>query len=94
MVLVHSLVLLGMQNNFDLCLQHMPGVNSGIAEPSLGLTMMNCDGLHQIQTSTWHLQSHLHTNNNTHWASTANVIKGEDPYGHMFTPQLELYWLL
>ena len=21
------------------------------------------------QTSTWHLQSHLHTNNNTHWAS-------------------------
>ena len=32
MVVVHSLVLFSMQNNFDLCLQHIPGVNNGIAD--------------------------------------------------------------
>ena len=31
MVLVHSLVMFGMQNNFDLCLQHISGVENGIA---------------------------------------------------------------
>ena len=31
MVLVHSLVLFGMENNFDLHLQHIPGVKHGIA---------------------------------------------------------------
>ena len=32
MVRVHSLVLFGMQNNFDLQLQHIPGVNNSIAD--------------------------------------------------------------
>ena len=32
MVLVCSLAMFGMQNNFDLCLQHIPGVNNGIAD--------------------------------------------------------------
>ena len=31
MVLVCSLFLFGMQNNFDLCLQHIPRANNGIA---------------------------------------------------------------
>ena len=31
-VLVHSLAMFGMQNNFDLCLQHIPRVNNGIAD--------------------------------------------------------------
>ena len=31
MVLVCSLVLFSMQNNFDLCLQHIPGANNSIA---------------------------------------------------------------
>ena len=30
-VLVYLLAMFGMQNNFDLCLQHIPGVNNGIA---------------------------------------------------------------
>ena len=32
MVLVHSLAMFGMQNNFDLHLQHIPEVNNGIAD--------------------------------------------------------------
>ena len=32
MVLVHSLILFSMQNNFNLCLQHIPRVNNGIAD--------------------------------------------------------------
>ena len=32
MVLVQSLVMFGMQNNFDLCLQHIPGVDNSIAD--------------------------------------------------------------
>ena len=32
MVLVHSLAMFGMQNNFVLCLQHIPRVNNGIAD--------------------------------------------------------------
>ena len=32
MVLVCSLVMLGMQNNFNLHLQHIPGVKNGIAD--------------------------------------------------------------
>ena len=41
MVLVHSLVMFGMQNNFDLCLQHIPGVDNGIAD---ALFRFNYDG--------------------------------------------------
>ena len=32
MVLVCSLAMFGMQHNFDLHLQHIPGVNNGIAD--------------------------------------------------------------
>ena len=32
MVLVHSLAIFGMQHNFNLCLQHIPRVNNGIAD--------------------------------------------------------------
>ena len=32
MVLVCSLVMFGMQNNFELYLQHIPGVVNGIAD--------------------------------------------------------------
>ena len=32
MVLVCSLVLFGVQNNFDLCLQHITRVNNSIAD--------------------------------------------------------------
>ena len=32
MVLVCSLAMFGMQNNFDLHLQHIPGVDNGIAD--------------------------------------------------------------
>ena len=32
MVLVHSLAMFGMQNNFDLCLQHITRVDNGIVD--------------------------------------------------------------
>ena len=32
MVLVHSLAMFGMQHTFNLRLQHIPGVNNGIAD--------------------------------------------------------------
>ena len=40
MVLVHSLVMLGIQNNFNLHLQHIPRVNNGIAD---ALSRFNSD---------------------------------------------------
>ena len=45
MVLVCSLVLFGMQNNFNLHLQHIPGVNNGIADT---LSRFNNDEFWQL----------------------------------------------
>ena len=45
MVLVCTLVMFGMQNNFNLCLQHIPGVNNGIADV---LSRFNNDFLWQL----------------------------------------------
>ena len=45
MVLVHSLVLFGMQNNFDLYLQHIPRVNNGRAN---ALSRFNNDEFWQL----------------------------------------------
>ena len=45
MVLVYSLVMFGMQNNFDLCLQHIPRVNNSIAN---ALSRFNNDEFQQL----------------------------------------------
>ena len=46
MVLVCSLILFGMQNNFDLCLQH---INNGIAN---ALSRFNNDEFQQLTPDT------------------------------------------
>ena len=49
MVLVHSLVLFGMQDYFNLWLQHIPGVNNGIAN---ALSRFNNDEFWQLALDT------------------------------------------